>query len=99
MLVMSLVQVFFAAAALVFCTAAAASAVRGFDSVGFHLMIAGGAAAVFFVSIPRVATELPLIAVVMIATGMLLTPRIEPIAPHDTDIDIGESTATRRMRK
>lgn len=99
MLILSLIQVFFAAAALVFCVAAAASALRGSDTVGFHLMLAGGFAAVFFVSIPRIATELPLIAVVAVITGMLLAPKIETIAPHDSDLDIGESTSTRRLRK
>ena len=99
MLVLSVVQVFFAAAALVFCIVAAAGALRGSDSVGFHLMLAGGSAAVFFISIPRVAAELPLIALITIVTGVLLAPRIDPISPHDGNIDIGDSTATRRLRK
>jgi hypothetical protein len=99
MLILSLVQVFFAAAALVFCVAAAASALRGSDTVGLHLMLAGGSAAVFFISIPRVAAELPLIAVVAVIAGMLLAPGMATIAPQDSDLDIGESTATRRLRK
>jgi FtsH-binding integral membrane protein len=99
MLVLSFVQVSFAAAALAGCIAAAASALRGSDSVGFHLMLAGASAAIFFLSVPGVAAELPLVAVVTVVTGMLLAPRIEAVEQHETDLDIGESTATRRLRK
>ena len=106
MLILSLVQIAFASAALVFCIAACRGALRGNDSVGFHLMLSGGSAAVFFISVPQIAPELPLIAVVTAFTGMLLAPHLDRMAtsvsPHlgsDDDLDVGESTATRRLRK
>lgn len=99
MLILSVVQVLFAATALAFCAAAAHAVISRSEAVGFHLMLAGSSAAIFFVSVPQVAAELPLIAGVTAIAGMLLAPRIQAIRSDDDDIDIGESTATRRLRK
>ena len=98
MLMLAVVQILFAVAALAFCAAAARDAVARSNAVGFHLMLAGATGLVFFMSVPSTPFELPLIAVVTAFTGMLLAPRIEPIGADD-DLDIGESTATRRLRK
>lgn len=97
MLILSVVHIAFGAVALICCGAAMTATVRRSPNVGYYLMLAGGFAFVFFMSVPRVRIEMPLIALAAIVTGFALAPAAPPIGSGD--LDIGESTATRRLRK
>ena len=95
MLILSVVQVSFAAVAVTCCAAAGMAAVRRSAALGFYLMLAGGFGFVFFMAVPNAALQMPLVALVAIAAGVVLAPQPEPIV-RPADFEIGESTATRR---
>ena len=91
MLIVWLSQVLFGAAALAFCGITCRAVLRRDKRAHFWLTIAGSAALVFFVSIPRVAPQMIGVAVVAILAGMLMAPA-EITVPFD-------STATRKSRR
>jgi len=101
-LILSICQALFGAAAIICCAAAAWSVVRRRDEAGMQLMLAGGLSLAFFLTVPDVAVELLASAVLAIATGIILTPRHTAPAFElggGDDLDVGDSTATRRLRR
>lgn len=68
----------------------------------FYLTLSGAIALVVFLALPGTPSQLVLIALLAIATGALLMPAENQRSTRellDDDIEIGVSTATRRLRK
>jgi len=92
-----------AAAALVASFFAIRSVLRHHRSVSFYLTLSGAISLVVFLALPGTPSEMILISLLAIATGALLMPAENQRSTRelldDDIIDIGESTAARRLRK
>jgi hypothetical protein len=70
--------------------------------MSFQLTLAGAFALIFFITVDGARVEMMLVAVLAIVAGALMMPaaRFRSVRDLlDDDIEIGESTATRRLRK
>ena len=102
MAVLSLLQAVCIAATLVACFFAVRSVLRHTRSFSFYLTLGGAIALIVFLALPGTPQEMILIALLAIATGALLMPSENQRSARellDDDIEIGVSTATRRLRK
>ncbi len=103
MFILSLCQAVFGAAALIACLFAIRSVIRHQRSLSFYVTLSGACALAFFLAVPHTAPEMILLSVLMIATGALLIPAENQRSTRellDDDIELlGDSTATRRLRK
>lgn len=97
MLLMPLTQGLLGAAALAATAAASYLVIRRDARAPFWMIIAGAIAFVFFLTFDPVGFEI-MAPVLLIVTGVLLMmPNVDVSSVLD-DIDVGESTATRRRR-
>lgn len=101
MLSLWLCQAVFGAAALIACARASLSALRRQPRMPFQLTLAGAFALIFFMTVDGARIEMMLVSLLAIAAGALMMPMERHRCVHDLldDIEIGESTATRRLRK
>ena len=91
-----------ALAALVACIFAIHSVLRHHRTLSFYLTLSGAIALVVFLALPGTPPEMILIALLAIATGALLMPVENQRSTRellDDDIELGVSTATRRLKK
>jgi len=89
-------------AALAACIFAIRSVLRHYRTLSFYLTLSGAIALVVFLVLPGTPSEMILIALLAIATGALLMPAENQRSTRellDDDIEIGVSTATRRLKK
>jgi hypothetical protein len=97
MLMMPLTQALLGAAALGATAIAAVLVVKRHEHAHLWMIIAGAIGFVFFLTFDPIPFEI-VAPVLLIATGVvLMTPQIDVSDVLD-DIDVGESTATRRRR-
>ncbi len=102
MAILSLLQAACAVAALGACLFAVRSVVRHQRTLSFYVTLSGALSLVVLVALPDAPPELILISLLAIATGALLMPSENQRSTRellDGDIEIGTSTATRRLRK
>ena len=102
-MLLSLLQAVFGIAAVVSCLFAIRSVLRHQRNLSFFVSLSGACALAFFLSVPDVAPEMILLAVLMIATGALLIPAENQRSTRellDDDLEIlGDSTLGRRLKK
>jgi hypothetical protein len=92
----------FGVAALAACLFAVRSVLRHHRTLSFYLTLSGIITLILFLVVPDTPTELIMISLLAVATGALLMPSENQRSTHellDDDIEIGSSTATRRLRK
>jgi hypothetical protein len=97
-----LYQAAFGTAALAACLFAIRAVIRHQRTLSFYLTLAGVFSLIVFLAVPDTAPELILISLLAIATGALLIPAENQRSTRellDDDIEIGVSTATRRLKK
>lgn len=102
MAVVSLLQAACIAAALATCFFVVRSVLRHNRSVSFYLTLSGALSLLVFLALPGTPSEMILISLLAIATGALLMPAENQRSTRqllDDDIEIGDSTLTRRLRK
>ena len=95
-------QAAFAVAALAASAFAVRSVIRHHRTLSFYLTLAGVFSLIVFLAVPGTRSELILISLLAIATGALLIPAENQRSTRellDDDIEIGVSTATRRLKK
>ncbi len=100
--VLWLYQTVFAVAALAACFFAVRAVLRHHRTLSFYVTMSGVFTLIFFLSVPGTPPEIMLIAMLAIATGALLIPAENQRSTRellDDDIEIGVSTATRRLKK
>jgi hypothetical protein len=92
----------FGVAALAACLFAVRSVLRHHRTLSFYLTLSGIITLILFLAVPDTPAELIMISLLAVATGALLMPSENQRSTHellDDDIEIGDSTATRRLRK
>jgi hypothetical protein len=92
----------FGVAALAACLFAIRSVLRHHRTLSFYLTLSGIITLILFLVVPDTPAELIMISLLAVATGALLMPSENQRSTHellDDDIEIGSSTATRRLRK
>ncbi|MGZ5477390.1 MAG: hypothetical protein ACXW3E_02310 [Thermoanaerobaculia bacterium] len=92
----------FGVAALAACLFAVRSVLRHHRTLSFYLTLSGIITLILFLVVPDTPAELIMISLLAVATGALLMPSENQRSTHellDDDIEIGDSTATRRLRK
>jgi hypothetical protein len=92
----------FGVAALAACLFAVRSVLRHHRTLSFYLTLSGIITLILFLVVPDTPAELIMISLLAVATGALLMPSENQRSTHellDDDIEIGSSTATRRLRK
>jgi hypothetical protein len=92
----------FGVAALAACLFAVRSVLRHHRTLSFYLTLTGIITLILFLVVPDTPAELIMISLLAVATGALLMPSENQRSTHellDDDIEIGDSTATRRLRK
>ncbi len=102
MVFLSLLQAACAVAALGACIFAVRSVLRHHRTLSFYLTLSGALSLVVFLALPDTPQEMILISLLAIATGALLMPSENQRSTRellDDDLEIGVSTATRRLRK
>ena len=95
-------QAVFGAAALIACARASISALRHDPRMSFQLTLAGAFALIFFITVDGARIEMMLVSLLATVAGMLMMPgeRYRSVRDFlDDDLEIGESTASRRLRK
>ena len=102
-MILSLIQAVFGSAAVISCVFAIRSVFRHERNLSFYVSLSGACALSFFLSVPDVAPEMILLAVIMIATGALLIPAENQRSTRellDDDLEVlGDSTIGRRLKK
>jgi hypothetical protein len=102
MFILWLCQAAFGVAALAACIFAVRSVLRHDRTLSFYLTLSGALALIFFLAVPGVPPEMILVSLLAIVTGALLIPAENQRSTRellDDDIEIGDSTATRRLKK
>ncbi len=102
MFILSVTQAAFGVAALLACLFAVRSVLRHQRTLSFYVTLSGALTLVFFLAIPGTPQEMILISLVVIAAGALLIPTENQRSTRellDDDIEIGVSTATRRLKR
>jgi hypothetical protein len=102
MIFLEFLQAAFGAAALFACLFAVRSVVRHQRSLSFYVTLSGAFTLIFFLAAPDTPPEMILISLVVIAAGALLIPAENQRSRRellDDDIEIGVSTATRRLKR
>ena len=102
MVFVSLLQAVCAVAGLAACFFAVRSVLRHHRTLSFYLTLSGAMSLIVFLALPDTPSEMILISLLAIATGALLMPAENQRTTRellDDDIEIGVSTATRRLRK
>ena len=92
----------FGVAALAACLFAVRSVLRHHRTLSFYLTLSGIITLILFLVVPDTPAELIMISLLAVATGALLMPSENQRSTHellDDDIEVGDSTATRRLRK
>lgn len=102
MALLSLLQAACVVALLGACFFAVRSVLRHHRTVSFYLTLSGAISLIVFLALPGTPQEMILISLLAIATGALLMPAENQRSTRellDDDIEVGDSTATRRIRK
>jgi hypothetical protein len=102
MVFVSLLQGACAMAGLIACVFAIRSVLRHHRTLSFYLTLSGALSLIIFLAIPDTPSQMILISLLAIATGALLMPAENHRSTRellDDDIEIGVSTATRRLRR
>ena len=89
-------------AALAACIFAVRSVLRHHRTFSFYLTLSGAIALIVFLALPGTPSQMILLALLAIATGALLMPSENQRSSRellDDDIELGVSTATRRLKK
>jgi hypothetical protein len=100
MIILSLIQTLFAAAALIACVFAISAVLRHRRSLSFFVTLSGACTLAFFLAAPHTPPEMILLSVLVIAAGALLIPSETHRTTRELlsdDIELfGDSTATRK---
>src|SRR5687768_33950 len=100
MLVLWLVQIVLGVFTLTSAFVAGQSALRNLPRAGLFVTLTGTAGLLFFLTLKAVPFEMIAVALLAIVVGAVLAPRGETSSPLiDDDVEIGESTATRRLKR
>jgi hypothetical protein len=102
MMLFWLYRVAFGIAALAACIFAVRSVLRHHRTLSFYLTLSGIITLILFLVVPDTPSELIMISLLAVATGALLMPSENQRSTHellDEDIEVGDSTATRRLKK
>lgn len=102
MLFLRLTQAACVLAGFAACCFAVRSVLKHHRSVSFYLTLSGALSLIAFLALPGTPSQMILISLLAIATGALLMPAENQRSTRellDDDIEIGVSTATRRLEK